>query len=45
MFYWNSLKRNNSRKNDEMEPKPKQQPAVDVTGDGVKSDPVKNNTA
>ena len=28
--------RNNSRKNEEMDPKPKQQPAVDVTGDGSK---------
>ena len=28
--------RNNSRKNEEMDPKPKQQPAVDVTGDGNK---------
>ena len=28
--------RKNSRKNDEMEPKQKQQPAVDVTGDGSK---------
>ena len=26
--------RNNSRKNEEMEPKPKQRPAVDVTGSG-----------
>ena len=26
--------RNNSRKNEEMEPKQKQQPVVDVTGDG-----------
>ena len=26
--------RNNSRKNEEMEPKPKQCPAVDVTGSG-----------
>ena len=26
----------NSRKNEEMEPKQKQQPAVDVTGDGSK---------
>ena len=26
--------RNNSRKNEEMEPKQKQHPAVDVTGDG-----------
>ena len=28
--------RNNSRKNEEMEPKQKQYPAVDVTGDGSK---------
>ena len=28
--------RNNSRKNEEMEPKQKQHPAVDVTGDGSK---------
>ena len=28
--------RKNSRKNDETEPKQKQQPAVDVTGDGSK---------
>ena len=28
--------RNNSRKNEEMEPKQKQRPAVDVTGDGSK---------
>ena len=26
--------RNNSRKNEEMEPKPKQHPVMDVTGDG-----------
>ena len=37
--------RNNSRKNEEMEPKQKQHPVVDVTGDGVKSDAVKNNIA
>ena len=29
--------RNNSRKNEEMEPKQKQHPAVDVTGDGSKA--------
>ena len=29
-------KRNNSRKNEEMEPKQKQHPVVDVTGDGSK---------
>ena len=28
--------RNNSRKNEEMEPKQKQWPVVDVTGDGSK---------
>ena len=28
--------RNNSRKNDEMEPEQKQHPVVDVTGDGSK---------
>ena len=28
--------RNNSRKNQEMEPKQKQHPVVDVTGDGSK---------
>ena len=28
--------RNNSRKNEEMEPKWKQRPVVDVTGDGSK---------
>ena len=28
--------RNNSKKNEEMEPKQKQHPAVDVTGDGSK---------
>ena len=28
--------RNSSRKNEEMEPKQKQHPAVDVTGDGSK---------
>ena len=28
--------RNNSRKNEEMEPKQKQNPVVDVTGDGSK---------
>ena len=35
--------RNNSRKNEEMEPKQKQHPVVDVTGDGSKVDAVKNN--
>ena len=28
--------RNNSRKNEEMEPKQKQHPVVDMTGDGIK---------
>ena len=38
--------RNNSRKNEGMEPKQKQYPVVDVTGDrNKKSDTVKNNTA
>ena len=37
--------RNNSRTNEEMERKQKQYPVVDVTGDGNKSDAVKNNIA
>ena len=37
--------RNNSGKNKEMEPKEKQHPAVDVTGDEVKYSAVKNNIA
>ena len=37
--------RNNSRKNEGMEPKQKQMPVVDVTGNEVNSDAVKNNTA
>ena len=37
--------RNNSRKNGEMEPKRKQCPDVDLTGDEVKSDAVKSNIA
>ena len=37
--------RNNSRKNEEMEPKQKQHSVVDVTGDGSKSNAVKNNIA
>ena len=37
--------RNNSRKNEEMKPKQKQYPAVDVTGDRSKSDAVKSNIA
>ena len=34
---------NNSRKDEETEPKQKQHPVVDVTGMEVKSDAVKNN--
>ena len=37
--------RNNSRKNEGMEPKQKQYPAVYVTGDRVRSDAVKSNIA
>ena len=37
--------RNNCRKNEETEPKQKQHPAVDVTGDGSKVNAVKNNIA
>ena len=37
--------RNNSRKNEEMDPKQKQHPVVDVTGDGSKVQSCKNNTA
>ena len=37
--------RNNSRKNEEMEPKQKQHPVVDVTGDGSKVQSVKSNIA
>ena len=37
--------RNNSRKNEEMEPKQKQHPVVDVTGDRSKFDAVKSNIA
>ena len=37
--------RSNPRKNAETEPKQKQHPAVDVTGDGSKSDAVKSNIA
>ena len=37
--------RNNSRKNEGMEPKQKQYPAVDVTGDRSKVDAVKSNIA
>ena len=35
--------RNNSRKKEGMEPKQKQYPAVDVTGDRARSDAVKSN--
>ena len=35
--------RNNSRKNEGMEPKQKEYPAVDVTGDRSMSDAVKSN--
>ena len=37
--------RNNSRKNEETEPKQKQHPVVDVTGAGIKSNAVKSNIA
>ena len=37
--------RNNSKKNEGMEPKQKQYPVVGVTGDGSKSHVVKKNTA
>ena len=37
--------RNNSRKNEETEPKQKQHPVVDVTGDGGKAEAMKNNIA
>ena len=37
--------RNNSRKNEEMEPKQKQHPLVDMTGNGSKVQCVKNNIA
>ena len=37
--------RNNSRKNEGMEPKQNQHPVVDVTGDGSKSDAIKSNIA
>ena len=37
--------KNDSRKNEEMEPKQKQHPVVNVTGDEVKSDAVKSNIA
>ena len=37
--------RNNSRKKEGMEPKQKQYPVVDVTGDRRRSDAVKSNVA
>ena len=37
--------RNNSRKNEGMDPKQKQYPAVDVTGNRHRSDDVQHNTA
>ena len=37
--------RSNSRKTEGMEPKQKQHPVVDVTGDRSKSDAVKSNIA
>ena len=37
--------RNKSRKNEGMEPKQKQYPVVDVTGDRARSDAVKSNIA
>ena len=37
--------RNSSRKNEEMEPKQKQHPFMDVTGDKARSDAVKSNIA
>ena len=37
--------RNNSRKNEGLEPKQKEYPAVHVTGDRSKSDAVKSNIA
>ena len=37
--------RNNSRKNDEMEPKQKQHPVVDVTGERSKFNSIKRNIA
>ena len=38
-------RRNNSRKNEETEPKQKQHPVVDVTGDRARSNAVKSNIA
>ena len=37
--------KNNSKKNEEMEPKQKEHPVVDVTGDKAKYDAIKSNTA
>ena len=37
--------RNNSRNNEETEPKQKEHPVVNVMGDGIKSDAVKKNIA
>ena len=37
--------RNNSRKNEGMEPKKKKNPVVDMTGERRRSDAVKSNTA
>ena len=37
--------RNNSRKNEAKEPKQKQHPLVDVTGDGTRPDAVNSNIA
>ena len=37
--------RNKSRENEEMEPKQKQHPVVDVTGDGSKVQAIRNNIA
>ena len=37
--------RNTSRKSEEMEPKQKQHPVANVTGDGNKSNAVKSNIA
>ena len=37
--------RNNSTKYEETKPKQKQQPVIDVTSDGIKSDAVKSNIA
>ena len=37
--------RNNFRKNEEMEPKQKQRPVVNMTGNGNKSYAIRKNTA